>query len=632
MPSSFRRAMKGETEAATGGSGKSSAWSMRSLIKRIKEKKQSDLNDFMVVGIDFGTTYSGAAWATVSDFENEQINLITRWPDAPGEQGKAPTELFYENGRLHSWGYGIPDDAVPISWFKLLLLRDEDVDDSIKGSEYLLKARKELKKLRKTPVELIADYLRELWKHILNTIQKARGSIILEALSFHVVITVPAIWKPYARTGMEEAARLAGITQPRSAGPTTLSFAIEPETAALATLWERGEDLRVGDVYVICDAGGGTVDLITYKVGELDPIQLHEAVTGKGGLCGGIFIDEEFQAICENRLGRRWQSLSQNGIKDVMKTEWEYDIKQSFDPKSTKPYIVAIPAEAFSNNDMNDESQRPYIKSGRIHFSASDIQKAFEGPFQSIAELVDEQIEKSGKKNVKAVTLVGGLGSSSYLQQFLAARYGNKLDVIQATGVKPRTAICRGAIFKGFLERPTDNPNFPKTAMAPMSVVSIIARSSLGVSYSELFQYGVHREEDKYLDESEGVWRAKNQMRWYLKKGEAVSSDHPVRHEFYRSYEDEDEFEGNFADAMLQCDDDCPPERKTSSVKTLCTVNSRLDHISFEDLEDYIAPNGRELKKVSYGIEMVPSGASTLFCVYYGDERLGSENATFDFC
>ena len=157
------------------------------------------------------------------------------------------------------WGYTIPPDADPIRWFKLLLLREDDLASEFKGSEFILRGRKMLRESGKSATDLIGDYLGALWKHILETIYKARGKSVIEAMAFHVVITVPAIWKDYARQGMEEAARKAGILATRPAGPTTLAFAPEPESAALATLCEGGRRFDVGDVFVICDAGGGTV-------------------------------------------------------------------------------------------------------------------------------------------------------------------------------------------------------------------------------------------------------------------------------------------------------------------------------------------------------------------------------------
>ena len=45
----------------------------------------------------------------------------------------------------------------------------------------------------------------------------------------------------------------------RLAGDTRLSFAPEPEAAALSTLTEPGRKVHKNDVYLVCDAGGGTV-------------------------------------------------------------------------------------------------------------------------------------------------------------------------------------------------------------------------------------------------------------------------------------------------------------------------------------------------------------------------------------
>jgi hypothetical protein len=53
---------------------------------------------------------------------------------------------------------------------------------------------------------------------------------------------------------------------------------------------------------------------------------------------------------------------------------------------------------------------------------------------------------------------------------------------------------------------------------APVTVVSTIARKSLGVCCREIFRQGVHLEEDKVWDMVEGIWRVDNQMKWYLLK------------------------------------------------------------------------------------------------------------------
>lgn len=586
------------------------------------------VDEFMVIGIDFGTTYSGAAWATVAEFEDGRINLITSWPGTEREEGKAPTELFYEDGRL-MWGYTIPLDADPIRCFKLLL-HEDDLPPGIRESEILLRARKRIRESQKTAIDLIADYLGALWRHILDTINRARQPVI-EALKFHVVITVPAIWKDYARQSMEKAAEKSGILAPRRAGPTTLALASEPEAAALASLDDKRPSINVGDVFVICDAGGGTVDLISYKVRKTAPIELHEAVIGTGGPYGGVFIDEAFESMCKSRLGCRWNKLTQNGIKEIMKNEWEYAIKPQFKLDNSE-YIVAVPAEAFEGSSLNDDSKEP-IKGGRIHFTSTDVQKAFVNTLQGIESLVDEQISKikENRLRVTGIILVGGLGSSPYLYEHLKRRYGH---VLQSTGIRPRTSICRGAVFKGFMDRLSVEPDGKRVFKLErqVSVISAIARVSLGVMYTVRFIEGVHREEDRFWDHDKGDFRVPCQMMWYLRKGDNVSKMEPKKEKFSSYYSTKQEFESAQEMTIFQCEDDDPPSQRTDSdkVKELCNINYNFN-IPYDSLENFTGASGKKLKRLVLEIEMMPSGASNEFSIIYQGNKLGSQNVHVDF-
>ena len=80
----------------------------------------------------------------------------------------------------------------------------------------------------------------------------------------------------------------------------------EPEAAAsyaLTTLDRH--DLKIGDTFLLCDAGGGTVDLITYKISALSPIlKLAEVSPGSGSLCGASFLNRGFQELLEKKLGK----------------------------------------------------------------------------------------------------------------------------------------------------------------------------------------------------------------------------------------------------------------------------------------------------------------------------------------
>ncbi|CAI7672409.1 unnamed protein product [Penicillium discolor] len=607
-------------------------FNFQDLIQSLRETRDDDLDDRLVIGLDFGTTFSGVSWATVDDFERNKIQTITSWPGAYGQESKAPTRLFYEYGKIF-WGYEVPDDVEPIQWFKLLLLRDEDLSPEVRSDDLIIRARKMLQDENKTAVDCIADYLKALWDHTLKSIRSARSEFIVSNMTFHVVITIPAIWKDYAREAMKEAARKAGILQARSsAGETILTFVPEPEAAGLASLGLFIRQLRTGEVYVICDAGGGTVDVISYKVGELKPITLHEAVVGTGGLCGGIFVDAQFNRICKARLGRRWSKLNPGHIKHIMNSEWETKIKTRYRPDNKRPNIVTIPDEAFHGPDRNDTEREPPIINGSIHFSStsppsSDIQNTFTEVFAKIDELLDGQIKSARNKglSVKGIVLVGGFGTSPYLFQHLESRYKYQdLKVIQSDdtnpNTSPRTAICRGAVFKGFIDGPRG------AAHSTLSIGSTIARQSLGVTMSVEFEEGVHKQKDKYRDRVTGVWMARNQMQWYLYKGQDVSKVDPIRYGFYESFDDGNSIKGTITDIIYQCDNENPPHQLDDTVTGICNVSWSTKGINYNDLKSQFGQSGA-YKDLVYEIEVRPSGASTDFAIYYQGKKVGSQNS-----
>jgi hypothetical protein len=65
------------------------------------------------------------------------------------------------------------------------------------------------------------------------------------------------------------------------------------------------------------------------------------------------FSSTKLSKISKNRLGRKWDRLSKTGIKDIMKEEWEQNIKPQFKPMRTKEYIISIPGEAFGEQSLS---------------------------------------------------------------------------------------------------------------------------------------------------------------------------------------------------------------------------------------------------------------------------------------
>jgi hypothetical protein len=209
-------------------------------------------------------SFSGAAWACSE--RPEDIKIVTDWQSYEylnADKGKAPTELCYvkqKRGDLaendegetedSTWGYGIPSNQETVKWFKLLLLDEEDMEQETRNSPQIRSARDLLRRSGITPQQAVTDYLRNLWNHVITSIEKDIGEISAESSVFRVVLTVPAVWTTKAMKRMRQAAIDAGILNLRLAGETKLHFVSEPEAAALATF----EDLKVLPNFKVVDS------------------------------------------------------------------------------------------------------------------------------------------------------------------------------------------------------------------------------------------------------------------------------------------------------------------------------------------------------------------------------------------
>jgi len=212
-----------------------------------------------------------------------------------------------------------------------------------------------------------------------------------------------------------------------------------------------------------------------------------------------------------------------------------------------------------------------------------------------------------------------------------------------------RTAICRGAVFKGFLdgvcngELTTPSGGILET---PIMISSTVSRASFGNVFRSTFDATEHLQEDKVWSSNELEWKADNQMKWYLKRvcftatffltenltdimqGENVSKKDPVQSTFYKLHRTDPG--RDFTIEFYQCHDSDAPTRRTSSVVPLCALKCTNDK-PFSEYDDYVNSKGEVMKKFDYMVEMVPSGAAVEFVVYHGQKKLGTQNTKVMF-
>ena len=186
-----------------------------------------------------------------------------------------------------------------------------------------------------SPVEASAQYLthlRDAWNH-------AHGDDRFEAQD--VLITVPASFDEEARMLTQRAAAAAGL------GDVTLLE--EPQAAFYAWLGHEGDGwrkrVRVGDLVLVCDLGGGTTDFSLIAVGERDgDLSLERVAVGDHILLGGDNMDLALARLLQERLeqaGQRIDTWQLQGLWHQARAAKEalFD-RAGNDPAATHPITV----------------------------------------------------------------------------------------------------------------------------------------------------------------------------------------------------------------------------------------------------------------------------------------------------
>jgi molecular chaperone DnaK (HSP70) len=162
---------------------------------------------------------------------------------------------------------------------------------------------------RREPVDIVADFLAQVKIHLIKNLDNKFGEELWRTLNITLVVTVPAVWSDVAKHRTLQAIDKAGFNVSQFPQlKTPILVTTEPEAAALYTMrtlrgTAQNEQLAVGDGFIVCDMGGGTVDLISYRVKSLQPTVIEEATIGNGAQCGGSFVDRAFLRWLEGRLG-----------------------------------------------------------------------------------------------------------------------------------------------------------------------------------------------------------------------------------------------------------------------------------------------------------------------------------------
>jgi len=311
------------------------------------------LDSEFIVGIDLGTTNSALAYCRVAS-ENLQIevNSVPQLvsPNEVAERTLLPSFL-YVPGELD-----FPAESLQLPWDhqpKFVigeLARKRGAENPsrlvVSAKSWLShaavnrkaailpwQAPEEVAKV--SPVEASAQYLRYL--RTVWDVQHPDGGSALRQQD--VFLTVPASFDEEARELTLHAAEHAGLER--------VTLLEEPQAAFYAWLQSQGDGwrkrIKVGDLVLVCDIGGGTTDFSLITVTDEDgDLTLKRVAVGEHILLGGDNMDLAIARMLQRKLegeGQRIDTYQLQGLWYQCRAAKEYLFEH---PKAQKQDVTLL--------------------------------------------------------------------------------------------------------------------------------------------------------------------------------------------------------------------------------------------------------------------------------------------------
>ncbi|AKU91418.1 Hsp70 family protein [Vulgatibacter incomptus] len=335
-----------------------------------------------------------------------------------------------------------------------------------------------------SPVEASARYL----GHVREAWNAAHPESPLEEQE--LVLTVPASFDAVARELTVEAAHAAGLGE-------RLTLLEEPQAALYAWVSASGEGWRkqvqVGDLILVCDIGGGTVDFSLIAVLEEEGnLQLSRVAVGDHILLGGDNMDLALAHTVKARLEAEGKSLDDWQLRAL--THGCRVAKEGLfaDPSlGAMPVVIPGRGSKLVGGAIRSELSRAELDAtlvdGFFPRVASDARPqlprrlgltalglpfahdpgvtrhlaAFLGRQLGAAVVLPEGVHAEGRSflHPTAVLFNGGVTKAPLLRDrivevldgWIAAEGGRKVTVLE--GADPDLAVCRGAAYYGRVRR-----------------------------------------------------------------------------------------------------------------------------------------------------------------------------------
>ncbi|KAJ3388671.1 Heat shock 70 kDa protein 12A [Entophlyctis sp. JEL0112] len=458
-----------------------------------------------VCAIDFGTTGIGMAYSLktqINDPEHE-ISVFSTWPLAGA--GKTASAILIKDGKCISFGSKAVEkvstlrskertEYIFLRHFKMALYAETNVNERTM-------LRDEVSKKSILAVEAIRMCLVEVKNAFIEEANN-KGYALFEK---HVlwVVTVPAIWKESAKKLMRLGAEKAGLKN--------LRIVLEPEGASTWVLSlkenRKADKLKHGDVFIVADCGGGTIDVTVHEVMAGADSKVKEVVKASGGDWGSTVIDRAFYKMLDDVFGKEKMNRFRADMAQFAQLQDAWEKKKcSFDGESdVLIYVASLKENAQDDVDIYNETNGTDLEldNNNLVIPPETMKNLFADAVNTTVAHLKSIISKGIQP--ACIMLVGNFANSTLLQDATRRAFQPKVRVVIPPF--PGNCVVAGAVLY---------------TCKPSVISERVTKFAYGVETLPIYDESKgHIPQKKVLKNDE--WRCEDVMSWIVSYGQRIS-------------------------------------------------------------------------------------------------------------
>ena len=259
---------------------------------------------------------------------------------------------------------------------------------------------------------------------------------------------------------------------PEEVSPDKLSLILEPEAAAVycrnmilqqRSLYCTAPQPFSSKNYLVVDVGGGTVDIVAYRLNHTPETHMEVIHQPAGDAWGGTKVNLEFKKFLEDIVGDTGFSKYVNTENEatnathlaylnelvyetfesqkIMLGNKELDDDEKISVQLPSTFFREYEAELMSN--VSKMQCNVQLSGSELRITYSKVKEFYSPVVRGIIACIS-QVLKSGNVKTDAIYLVGGFGGCHYIYEVIKSHFGDTYNYIIPEG--PDFAVIKGAV------------------------------------------------------------------------------------------------------------------------------------------------------------------------------------------